>query len=143
MDHAAAGGVLARGAGTVHVVLIDRKLGLIKNHQHRNGLQPSGVNVPELDIKALAKGMGARGVVLSRPDQIARVVSQGLRGKRPLLVGIPVDYSEAHAKARAMAPRTKVKQPRVKARTRTTAHKIARSSSVPRGRRAPRVRGRR
>ena len=135
------GSAARSGAGMVHVVLIDRKLGLIKNHQHRNGLQPSGVDVPALNIKALAKGMGARGVVLSRPDQIARVISRGLRGKRPLLVGIPVDYSEAHAKAKSAAP--KVKQPRVRTPTRTASRKLVRVGSRSAGRRSPGVRRRR
>jgi len=50
----------------VHLVLVDQKLGLIENHQRRNALTPSGVKVPQLNIKSLAKGMGARGHMVKR-----------------------------------------------------------------------------
>ena len=94
-------------AGIVHVVLIDKQLGLIKNHQHRNGLTPSGVNLPTLQVKALARGMGARGVMVTRASQISRLIRAGLKSKRPVLIGIPVDYSEAHARAKVIARNAK------------------------------------
>jgi len=83
----------------VHVVLIDRKLGLIENHQRRNGLKPSGVDVASFDVKSLAKGMGARGYMVKQASQIAPLVRRSFKANRPTLIGIPVDYSESHAAA--------------------------------------------
>jgi acetolactate synthase I/II/III large subunit len=83
----------------VHIVLIDKKLGLIENHQRRNALTPAGVDVASLDIKALAKGMGAKGVMVTRATQIAPLVRRALQGNGPTLIGIPVDYSDAQAAA--------------------------------------------
>ncbi len=122
-------------AGVVHVVLIDKKLGLIKNHNHRNGLTPSGVKLPSLQVKALANGMGARGVMVKRASQIARLVKAGLKSKRPVLIGIPVDYSEAHARAKTMAAnnaRKSVKRApvRKKVTTRKTTRRYKKSSSL-------------
>jgi acetolactate synthase I/II/III large subunit len=83
----------------VHLVLIDKRLGLIENHQRRNGLQPAGVDVPSLDVVSLARGMGARGVMVKSAAQIAPLIKKALAGKGPTLIGIPVDYSEAQAQA--------------------------------------------
>lgn len=90
---------------TVHLVLIDQRLGLIENHQRRNGLEPAGVDVPRLNIPALARGMGARGYMVKRADQIAPLVRKALRAKQPTLIGIPVDYSAAQAAASRIGAR--------------------------------------
>ena len=92
----------------VHLVLVDQKLGLIENHQRRNALTPSGVKVPRLNIKSLAKGMGARGHMVKRASQIAPLIQRALQRKGPTLIGIPVDYSEAHARADKIAQKSKV-----------------------------------
>jgi acetolactate synthase I/II/III large subunit len=86
----------------VHVALIDRRLGLIENHQRRNALSPSGVDVSRLDVVSLARGMGAKGVMLSRASQLAPQIKKALKRNRPTLIGIPVDYSEAQAAADRM-----------------------------------------
>lgn len=112
----------------VHVVLIDRRLGLIENHQRRNNLRPSGVDVPKLDVISLAKGMGAKGVMIKRASQIGREVHKALGRKRPTLIGIPVDYSQAQAAADQMGAAL---------RKRTTRKPVTRKakSRVPRPRR--------
>jgi len=94
----------------VHVVLLDKRLGLIENHQRRNGLVPSGVDVAPLDIKSLAKGMGAKGVVVTRASQIAPLVRRALQAKTPTLIGIPVDYSEAQAAADKLGAAKRLEQ---------------------------------
>ncbi len=83
----------------VHLVLIDQRLGLIENHQRRNGLTPAGVELGSLDVVALARGMGAKGYVVKRASQIAPLVARALKAQGPTLIGIPVDYSEAQAAA--------------------------------------------
>lgn len=83
----------------VHVVLIDRRLGLIENHQRRNALTPSGVDVSRFDPVSLARGLGAKGVMLSKASQLGPQIKRALKRNRPTLIGIPVDYSEAQAAA--------------------------------------------
>ena len=86
----------------VSLVLMDQSLGLIQNHQRRNALKPSGVDLPVLNIKALAKGLGAKGVMVKEARQIAPLVRKALAANKPTIIGIPVDYAEAHARADKM-----------------------------------------
>ncbi len=107
----------------VHLVLMDKSLGLIENHQRRNALKPSGVDLPGLDVKALAKGLGARGVVVKDARQIAPLVQKALRGNKPTLIGIPVNYAEAHARADKMGKDLTRKKTKTTAKRSTTRKK--------------------
>ena len=80
----------------------------------------AALTADDLDVPALARGMGARGHLVKRASQIAPLVRRALRRKGPTLIGIPVDYSEAHAAANRMA-----KQKKVLPRSRTTIQKRA------------------
>jgi len=106
------------GVPLVHLVLIDRRLGLIENHQRRNGLTPAAVDVPALDVVALARGMGAKGYVVKSAAEIAPLVKRALAGRGPTLIGVPVDYSEAQAAASRLgaqklaAPVARTRRPR-------------------------------
>jgi acetolactate synthase-1/2/3 large subunit len=100
----------------VHLVLIDKRLGLIENHQRRNNLTPSGVDLGGLDVVALARGMGARGVMVKRASQIAPLVQRALKAKGPTLIGIPVDYSEAQAAADKLGQALRASKTRGRAR---------------------------
>lgn len=85
-----------------HVVFIDKQLGLIENHQHRQGFKASGVTLPStLDVVAIAKGLGAEGFMVKDAKEIGPLIKRALGGDKPVLIGVPVDYSAVHAKATA------------------------------------------
>ncbi|MCC6749995.1 MAG: thiamine pyrophosphate-binding protein [Deltaproteobacteria bacterium] len=83
----------------VHVVLLDRRLGLIENHQLRSGLVPAAVEVPALNLRALAQGLGAKGYVVRSAKELGPLIRQALLREGPTLIGVPVDYGEAQAAA--------------------------------------------
>jgi len=108
----------------VSLVLMDQSLGLIQNHQRRNALKPSGVDLPALNVKSLAKGLGARGVVVKDAKQIAPLVRKALKANKPTIIGIPVNYAEAHAKADKMGAALTKKKTARKARAKKTTTKV-------------------
>ena len=54
----------------------------------------SGVDFGPVDVEPLAQSFGAQGLKIETPDQIAPTIKKAFAMQGPVLIGVPVDYSD-------------------------------------------------
>lgn len=54
----------------------------------------SGVALGTIDVVAYATAFGCRGIKIQHPDELANALCEGLASEVPMLIDIPIDYSE-------------------------------------------------
>jgi acetolactate synthase-1/2/3 large subunit len=80
----------------VHLVWIDGHYDMVKFQAIAKFGRASGVDFGPLDLVKFAEAFGARGLRAQTADQIAPILRQALEMEGPVIVGIPVDYSDNH-----------------------------------------------
>jgi len=78
----------------VHVVWIDGSYDMVKFQEEAKYGRASGVDFGPVDLVKYAEAFGAHGMYVDSPDQIATKLQRALAIPGPVIVGIPVDYSE-------------------------------------------------
>jgi acetolactate synthase-1/2/3 large subunit len=78
----------------VVVVFVDGALHLIRMHQQRKGVTPSGVDFGPIDFAGIAPGFGASGVRVATLPALEDAVRRALAADRPTVIEVPVDPSE-------------------------------------------------
>jgi acetolactate synthase I/II/III large subunit len=56
----------------------------------------SGLPLGSADVVRLAEALGANGLRIETPDQIASTINKALDIQRPVLIGVPVEYRDNH-----------------------------------------------
>lgn len=54
----------------------------------------SCVDFGQVDIIKYAESFGATGLRVNSPKELARVIEEGLKQEGPVIIDIPIDYSE-------------------------------------------------
>jgi acetolactate synthase-1/2/3 large subunit len=80
----------------VHLVWIDGSYDMVRFQQMAKYGRASGVEFGPVDIVHFARSFGAQGLMIESPDQIAPTLRLALEMQGPVLIGIPVDYSDNH-----------------------------------------------
>jgi benzoylformate decarboxylase len=77
----------------VTLVMANREYGILKSFAAFNRLNDGipGLDLPGLDAVALGQAYGVDSVRVQDPEEVARVVRDGLKARRPLLVEVPID----------------------------------------------------
>ena len=77
----------------VTLVMANREYGILKSFAAFNRLNDGipGLDLPGLDAAALGQAYGVDSVRVQDPEEVARVVRDGLKARRPLLVEVPID----------------------------------------------------
>lgn len=78
----------------VHIVWIDGYYDMVKFQEIAKYGRDSGVAFGSVDVVGLAESFGAKGLKIDTPDQIAPTLKKALTMPGPVLVGVPVDYSD-------------------------------------------------
>jgi acetolactate synthase-1/2/3 large subunit len=78
----------------VIVVFVDGALHLIRMHQQRKGVAPSGVDFGPIDFAGVAPGFGASGVRAATWPALEDAVRRGLAGGGPTVIEVPIDPAE-------------------------------------------------
>lgn len=78
----------------VHLVWIDGAYDMVRFQQMAKYGRASGVEFGPVDIVQFAEAFGARGFGIESPDQIAATLKRALEMQGPVVIGIPVDYSD-------------------------------------------------
>jgi len=86
----------ARRLGLPFVVLVwrDDAYGLIEMHQRSRYKRVSGTRFDNPDLVALARAFGVEGLRVERADELPAVLRRALDARAPVVVDIPIDYSE-------------------------------------------------
>ena len=78
----------------VHIVWIDGSYDMVRFQEVAKYGRASGVDFGPVDLVKFAEAFGAQGMYIDNPDKITPTLQRALEVPGPVLVGIPVDYSE-------------------------------------------------
>lgn len=91
-------------ADIVHVVWRDGSYDMVRIQQMMKYGRESGVRFNSPDIVRFAESFGALGLSIQTPDDIRPVMKRALETPGPVLVDVPIDYSDNDALCRAVDP---------------------------------------
>ena len=80
----------------VHLIWIDGTYDMVGTQEKLKYGRASGVDFGPIDYIKYAEAFGARGMMIRTPDEIAPVMKKAFDTPGPVLVGVPVDYSDNH-----------------------------------------------
>lgn len=78
----------------VHFVWQDQCYNMVKEQELMKYHRPSGVDFGRVDLVDFAHAFGAKGYELREPAEFKALLSEVLAQKGPVLVNIPIDYSD-------------------------------------------------
>lgn len=78
----------------VHLVWIDGSYDMVKFQEVAKYGRSSGVDFGPVDFVKYAEAFGAKGAYIQNSDQIEPVLKTALETPGPVIVGVPVDYSD-------------------------------------------------
>ncbi|MEC2048101.1 acetolactate synthase AlsS [Bacillus licheniformis] len=81
-------------APIVHIVWNDSTYDMVAFQQEMKYKRTSGVDFGGIDIVKYAESFGAKGLRVNSPDELAEVLKAGLDAEGPVVIDIPVDYSD-------------------------------------------------
>ena len=82
------------GTPTVNMVWTDGTFGLIEWHQEKKFGHAFGTRFGNPDWQKLVKSFGARAISVKKGDDLQKVLKGAFRSKVPVVIDVPVDYSE-------------------------------------------------
>lgn len=81
-------------ANIVHLVWNDSSYDMVSFQQKMKYNRNSCVDFGQVDIIKYAESFGATGLRVNSPKELARVIEEGLKQEGPVIIDIPIDYSE-------------------------------------------------
>lgn len=78
----------------IHFVWTDGSYDMVKEQEIMKYQRESGVELGPIDIISFAKAFGAHGYELTDPDQFQDLHQQALSHQGPVLINVPIDYSD-------------------------------------------------
>jgi acetolactate synthase-1/2/3 large subunit len=80
----------------VHLVWIDGSYDMVRFQEVAKYGRASGVEFGPVDVVQFAESFGAKGLKITTPDEIAPTLTRAFAMEGPVVIGIPVDYSDNH-----------------------------------------------
>lgn len=81
-------------APIVHIVWNDSTYDMVAFQQLKKYNRTSAVDFGNIDIVKYAESFGVTGLRVESPDQLADVLRQGMNAEGPVIIDVPVDYSD-------------------------------------------------
>lgn len=78
----------------VHFIWRDQRYNMVYEQELMKYHRGSGVDLGKLDVPAFAKGFGATGFVLEKAEDFAALFKQAQQTSGPVLIDVPIDYSD-------------------------------------------------
>ncbi|MDF1645608.1 MAG: acetolactate synthase AlsS [Legionellaceae bacterium] len=78
----------------VHFIWRDGTYNMVLEQERMKYHRESGVQLGQVNIPDFAKAFGAVGLELNHPDEFKSVYQQALASKKPVLIDVPIDYSD-------------------------------------------------
>ncbi|MGE3953801.1 MAG: acetolactate synthase AlsS [Parachlamydiales bacterium] len=78
----------------IHLVWEDAAYDLVRIQQLQKYGRDSAAHFGQIDTVKYAESMGAKGMRLERPDQIESTLKAALAAEGPVVISVPIDYSE-------------------------------------------------
>jgi acetolactate synthase I/II/III large subunit len=80
----------------VHLVSIDGHYDMVRFQQIAKYSRDAAVEFGPIDVTGIARPSGAHGMMIHRPEEIGRTLKKALDMQGPVVIGVPVHYSENH-----------------------------------------------
>jgi acetolactate synthase-1/2/3 large subunit len=80
----------------VHLVWIDGSYDMVRFQEMAKYGRASGVDFGPVDVVPFAESFGAKGLKIQAADEVAPTLKRALELEGPVVIGIPVDYSDNH-----------------------------------------------
>ena len=88
----------------VHFVWRDGAYNMVLEQELMKYHQRSGVDIGKVDLVHYAKAFGATGFELTSANDIARLLKKAEAIKGPVLIDVPIDYSDNYLLFQALHP---------------------------------------
>lgn len=83
-------------ANIVHMVWIDGTYDMVAVQERLKYGRTSGTDFGPIDYVKYAEAFGATGLMIDKPDDIAKIMKKAFDTQGPVIVGVHVDYSDNH-----------------------------------------------
>jgi acetolactate synthase-1/2/3 large subunit len=83
-------------ANIVHLVWIDGGYNMVAVQQMMKYGRANAVELGPVDVVKYAEAFGAQGRMINDPDELAAALAWGFDTAGPVILGVPVDYSDNH-----------------------------------------------
>ena len=83
-------------ANIVHMVWIDGTYDMVAVQEQLKYGRTSGINFGPIDYIKYAEAFGATGLMIDKPDDIAKIMKKAFDAQGPVIVGVHVDYRDNH-----------------------------------------------
>lgn len=83
-------------ANLVHMVWIDGTYNMVGTQERLKYGRTSGVDFGPIDYIKYAEAFGAKGLMITTPDDVAPTLKKAFATPGPVIVGVHVDYSDNH-----------------------------------------------
>ena len=83
-------------AHIVHMVWIDGAYNMVAVQEQKKYARTSGIDFGPIDCVKYAEAFGATGLMIDKPEDIARVMKKAFDTQGPVIVGVHVDYRDNH-----------------------------------------------
>jgi len=83
-------------ANIVHLVWIDGTYDMVAVQEVLKYGRKSGIELGPVDLVKYAEAFGATGKMIRTPDEIGPIMREALNHTGPIIIGVPVDYSDNH-----------------------------------------------
>jgi acetolactate synthase-1/2/3 large subunit len=81
-------------ARIVHMIWIDGTYDMVATQEILKYGRPSGTALGPVDPVKYAQAFGATGMMIRSPDDVGPVLRQAFETEGPVIIGVPVDYSD-------------------------------------------------
>jgi acetolactate synthase I/II/III large subunit len=80
----------------VHVVWVDQGYNMVEFQEQNKYGRGSGVDFGPIDFARYAQACGAKGVAVTSPAGLGSALRQAMEVEGPVVISVPVDYSQNH-----------------------------------------------
>ncbi|WP_040400073.1 acetolactate synthase AlsS [Heyndrickxia acidiproducens] len=88
----------------VHIVWRDGSYDMVAFQQQMKYSRTSGADFGPVDIVKYAESFGAKGLRVNKPDELISILQEGLNAEGPVVIDVPVDYSDNLELAKKLLP---------------------------------------
>ncbi len=78
----------------IHFIWRDGTYNMVLEQEMMKYHRKSGVDFGKIDVPDFAKSFGALGLELTSPESFKSVFAEALRAEKPVLIDVPIDYSD-------------------------------------------------
>lgn len=92
------------GLNIVHIIWNDGAYNMVEFQEEMKYERSAGVDFGAVDFVQYAEAFGAKGLRVETADQLASVLKEAFAAEGPVVVDIPVDYSDNHELGKTILP---------------------------------------